>query len=360
MDAYFLAFAGLAAIYDYVLRHTLFCLVPAFFIAGAMAALVPKNRILKYLGRDSPKRVAYPLAVVAGLLLAVCSCTILPLFAGIRKRGAGIGPALALLYTAPATNIVAVLYTGSLIGWDIAAARIGFSVLFAVATGLIIARMFGEDGEKEGARVKGGQGASAGRGRAGFAGQEEKEGVGRLLLLFGSLVAILIVGTRVEEALLKYGLTLLLVGAVAFIAKKYFSKEEIGAWMGETWGFAKTIFPLLLLGVFLSGIIREAMPQDFVASYVGNNSLFAVIIPVIFGILVYFPTLVEVPMARTFLDLGMAKGPLLAYLLSDSVISLPSILVVRKIIGNKRALAYVLLIFGFSVAAGVLYGRIAG
>ena len=141
MDIYAIASSGVDAVYDYVIAHTLFCLVPAFFIAGAMAALIPKDLLLPYLGKDSPKHVAYPLSVASGLLLAVCSCTVLPLFAGIKKGGAGIDPAIAFLYTAPATNIVAILYTGSLIGWDVAGARIFLSVLFAVSIGMIISRM---------------------------------------------------------------------------------------------------------------------------------------------------------------------------------------------------------------------------
>jgi uncharacterized membrane protein YraQ (UPF0718 family) len=144
MNIYAIVSSGFAAVYDYVLAHTLFCLVPAFFIAGAMAALIPKDLLLPYLGKNSPKHIAYPLSVASGLLLAVCSCTVLPLFAGIKKGGAGIGPAIAFLYTAPATNIVAILYTGSLIGWDVAAARIFLSILFAVSIGMIISKMFHE------------------------------------------------------------------------------------------------------------------------------------------------------------------------------------------------------------------------
>src|SRR4030066_1640036 len=144
MNISLLVYSGLEAIYDYVLAHTLFCLVPAFFIAGAMAALIPKDLLLPYLGKGSPKHIAYPISVATGLLLAVCSCTVLPLFAGIRKGGAGIGPAIAFLYTAPATNIVAILYTGSLIGWDVAFARIFLSILFAVVIGIIINGLFRE------------------------------------------------------------------------------------------------------------------------------------------------------------------------------------------------------------------------
>ena len=173
------------------------------------------------------------------------------------------------------------------------------------------------------------------------------------------MLAILLVGTRISEELLKYGLTALLVLLTYFISKKYFTNEEISSWMNETWGFAKTIFPLLIVGVFLSGMIRVLLPQDLVAGYVGNNGFVAMAIPVIFGIFIYFPTLVEVPMAKAFLELGMSRGALLAYMLADPVISLSSILVVRKIIGDKRTLLYIALIFILTVSAGMLYGRIS-
>ena len=343
MDFLVLLMAGLAAIFDYVLAHTLFCLVPAFFIAGAMAALIPKDKLLPYLGKDSPKYIAYPIAVVTGLLLAVCSCTVLPLFAGIRKGGAGIGPAIAFLYTAPATNIMAILYTGSLIGWDFALARIAFSIAFAVIIGYIISKISDQDDKKEDAEI--------------FKKHADGKDSKRLLYLFGALLGILLVGTRISEDIIKYPVVAGLIILTWWISTKYFTKEEIQNWMDETWGFTKTIAPLLLIGVFASGIIREVMPPDLIPTYMGQNTLIAMVIPVLFGIFVYFPTLVEVPMARMFLDLGMAKGPLLAYMLADPVISLPSILVVRKIMGNKETAVYVLLIFVFTVLAGLAAGR---
>ncbi len=336
--------SGFAAVYDYVLAHTLFCLVPAFFIAGAMAALIPKDLLLPYLGKDSPKHIAYPLSVASGLLLAVCSCTVLPLFAGIKKGGAGIGPAIAFLYTAPATNIVAILYTGSLIGWDVAAARIFLSILFAVSIGMIISKMFHEQEEAQASDT--------------FVRSSKSHDIKRLVYLFSVLIGILLVGTRVSVPWIKYVIVLILIGASALIAKKLFIKEEIESWMKETWGFAKTIAPLLLGGVFVSGMVKVLLPQEFVTTYVGSNSLTALLIPVLFGVLVYFPTLVEVPMAKVFLDLGMGKGPLMAYLLADPVLSLPSILVVSKIMGTKRTVAYVSLIIIFTVFGGYLFGRI--
>ncbi len=343
MDFAVLLFSGLAAIYDYIVAHTLFCLIPAFFIAGAMAALIPKDKLLPYLGKDSPKHIAYPIAVVAGLLLAVCSCTVLPLFAGIRKGGAGIGPAIAFLYTAPATNILAILYTGSLIGWDFALARIMFSVAFAVAIGFIISKIADHYETKGDADA--------------FTKRADGTDARRLVYLFAALLGILLVGTRISEDFIKYPLVVGLIILTGWISSRYFSREEVGSWMDETWGFTKTIAPLLLIGVFASGVISEVMPPDLIPAYVGQNSLLAVVIPVVFGIFVYFPTLVEVPMARMFLDLGMAKGPLLAYMLADPVISLPSILVVRKIMGNKETAVYVLLIFFFTVFAGLFAGR---
>ncbi len=344
MDIYAIVSSGFAAVYDYVLAHTLFCLVPAFFIAGAMAALIPKDLLLPYLGKDSPKHIAYPLSVASGLLLAVCSCTVLPLFAGIKKGGAGIGPAIAFLYTAPATNIVAILYTGSLIGWDVAGARIFLSILFAVSIGMIISKMFHEQEEALAADT--------------FVRSSESHDIKRLVYLFSVLLGILLVGTRVSVPWIKYVTVLILIGASALIAKKLFIKEEIAGWMRETWGFAKTIAPLLLGGVFVSGMVKVLLPQEFVTTYVGSNSLTALLIPVLFGVLVYFPTLVEVPMARVFLDLGMGKGPLMAYLLADPVLSLPSILVVSKIMGTKRTVTYVSLIIVFTVFGGYLFGLI--
>jgi hypothetical protein len=346
MNISLLVSSGLAAIYDYVLAHTVFCLIPAFFIAGAMAALVPKDLLLPYLGKNSPKRVAYPIAVITGLLLAVCSCTVLPLFAGIRKGGAGIGPAIAFLYTAPATNIVAILYTGSLIGWDLALARIIFSVLFAVIIGIIINILFLDDDGSGGAEV--------------FAKSNVKYDTKRLLYFFSTLIAILLAGTRISDPTLKYLTVGALIVVTSVITKKFFTQDEVNNWMLESWGFAKTIAPLLLVGVFVSGIVKVVLPQEFVAKYVGSNSLSNIIIPVIFGVLVYFPTLVEVPMAKTFIDLGMAKGPLLAYLLSDPVLSLPSILVVSRIMGAKRTGVYVALIIVLTICGGYLFGLMQG
>ncbi|MFH0978018.1 MAG: permease [Candidatus Woesearchaeota archaeon] len=347
--------AGIKAVIEYVAAHVLTCLVPAFFIAGAMSALLPKEKITQYLGQKVSKLKAYPLSVVAGLLLAVCSCTILPLFAGIKKKGAGIGPALAFLYTAPATNIMAILFTGSVLGWNFALARIILSVTFAIVIGIIISTIFKkEDLEEEKKATPALVSAKV---------QDSKDmpffQKHRLIFFFITLVSILIVGTRVN-GYLRYVIIAGLIVILTLLTKLLFSKEETKSWLFETWTFTKKIFPLLLGGIFLAGVLTALLPQNFLATFMGKNTLFANLIAVLFGVFMYFPTLVEVPMAKMFLGLGMAKGPLFAYLLADPVISLASILVVRKFIGTKRTLVYVGLIIVFTTISGLIYGAIVG
>jgi uncharacterized membrane protein YraQ (UPF0718 family) len=355
---------GLQALQEYLSAHVLTCLVPAFFIAGAMSALLPKEKITKHLGSKVPKYKAYPLSVVAGLLLAVCSCTILPLFAGIKKKGAGIGPAIAFLYTAPATNILAIVYTGSVLGWDFAAARIILSVTFAILIGIIISSFFKEKDEEDANSVT-----------ELIKEQEKYDDIDKtsskdnalkklkkhyLLIFFATLFAILIIGASQIGDELKIICLAILISLVLIEARFYFKKDEIKSWLTETWMFTKKIFPLLLIGIFVAGILTALIPENFLANYVGTNTIFANLAAVLFGVFMYFPTLVEVPMAKTFLTLGMAKGPLLAYLLADPVISLPSILVVRKIMGTKRTLAYAILITIFCTISGLLYGFFVG
>lgn len=350
---------GVTALVDYLSAHVLTCLIPAFFIAGAMNALLNKDSITMYLGEKSPAYKAYPVAVVGGLLLAVCSCTILPLFAGIKKKGAGIGPAIAFLYTAPATNILAVSFTWSVIGADFAIARIVLSVTFAVLIGLIISKLFAETPaatpDPIGCACSPAAEASAAKGQK------------HVILFIATLVAILFVGTwalfmenKLAGIPLRFIVLPLLILLIIAEALKWFTRDEQRSWLEETWSFMKKIFPLLFIGIFAAGIISALLPKDFLGLYLGSNTVMANLIAVLFGTFMYFPTLVEVPMARMFLDLGMARGPLLAYVLADPVISLPSILVVRKFMGTKQTIAYVLLIVFFCTLAGLIYGSFAG
>ncbi len=342
---------GWITIQDYLLVHLPF-VTPAFFLAGALYALFPKEKILRYLGPHSPKHIAYSMSVVGGLCLAVCSCTILPLFAGIRRSGAGLGPAVVFLYTAPATNILAIIYTSSLIGWDIALARIILSTTFAILIGVTMSALFADKAEETAAN-----GASI----EAFATIGNVKTSGWLWGFFAILLAILLWGASpVLKLPVKLpGLAVLIV-ALIFIARKALNKDSFMSWMRETWFFVRTILPLLLVGVFVAGMLRVVIPAEFVEKYFGGTTLGATLAAVVFGVVAYFPTLVEVPMARLFLDVGVGVGPLVAYLLADPVISLPSILVIRPMIGNKRLFYYIGLIVICCTAAGLIYGAIAG
>jgi len=313
-----------------------------------MSALLPKEVITKHLGCRVPIYKAYPLAVVAALFLAVCSCTILPLFAGILKKGAGIGPAIAFLYTAPATNVLAITFTGSVIGWDFALARILLSVSFAILIGIIISRLFkGEEKKAEKELVCDHVKVS-------------KAGYRKLFLFFATLFAILIIGAAKINLDVKAGGMLALIAFLVIQLKYCFTRDEILSWLNNTNMFFKMIFPLLLVGVFAAGVLTALIPENFLGTYVGTNTLLPTLAAVLFGVFMYFPTLVEVPMAKMFLGLGMAKGPLLAYLLADPVISLPTMLVIRKLMGGKRTLVYVLLIITFTTISGLIYGSLVG
>jgi hypothetical protein len=339
---------GLATLQDYLLAHLPF-VVPAFFLAGALYALFPKDKILRYLGPTSPKYISYSMSVAAGLCLAVCSCTILPLFAGIRKSGAGLGPAIVFLYTAPATNILAIIYTSSLIGVDIALARIVLSIGFAIIIGVSMAALFPDKTLGDTANTAAGQA---------FPLAQNSPGSRWLWTFFGLLLAILLWGASPAVKVLEVKLIGLapLLAALVFVAWRGLGRDNVRSWMRETWFFVRTILPLLLVGVFAAGMLRVVIPAEFVSQYFGGTTLGATLAAALFGVVAYFPTLVEVPMARLFLDVGVGRGPLLAYLLADPVVSIPSLLVVRQMIGNKRLLWYVAIIIVCCTAAGLIYG----
>lgn len=431
---------GLAGLFSYLAAHVLLCLVPAFFIAGALSALVPQQSIIRFLGPDAPKWVSYPAAAGAGSLLAVCSCTIQPLFAGIYKKGAGLGPAVTFLFFAPAANILALSYTGVALGADFAIARIVLALTFGVGIGMIMAIIF-RRGEE--ARLAGSEAFSGG------------EAISRKALLFlATLVALLLAGTLkleffravlfsgelpwtgaravqsaldrlvpIDEATGAEGLSvqgvllIVLLGAIGAAAwrglgkvdegfnrltpvalgltlttlvaaalgmqvsengvifvltvrtlivlalcvalvplGRRFDSWEMQQWLWETWRFVKQIFPLLVVGVFLVGVIRIFIRPEWVQAVAGSNTVLANLAGVVFGVFMYFPTLVEVPIAKMFLSLGMHPGPLIAYLMADPELSLQSILITSVIIGKLKAWTYVGLVAVFSTLAGLTYG----
>jgi uncharacterized membrane protein YraQ (UPF0718 family) len=432
---------GLGNLAAYLAAHVLLCLLPAFFIAGAMAALIPKAGITRWLGRNTRYRVSYPAAAAAGSLLAVCSCTIVPLFAGIYRKGAGLGPAITFLFFAPAGNILALAYTGSILGAEFAFARFLLCLLFGIGIGLVMALLFWRDDAAHDARTdalfagqtrmgsaavglllslivlllagtlklaplnaaigsltlplswaeswqatlaawvpfdpaKGEEGVSvqgsvlivllATIGFAAWQGLEDiVEGCNRwtwaALGLAGATLLVAALRLVPESGALQVLLTgrALAVGA-ALAAVAYFARlldaEALRAWLWESWRFVKQIFLLLLIGVFAVGVIRQLIQPEWIQAVAGSNTVLANAAAVVFGVFMYFPTLVEVPVARMFLDLGMHPGPLLAYLMADPELSLQSMLMVAAVIGRGKTAAYVGLVALFSIVAGLLYG----
>ncbi len=344
--------AGVASLVDYLSAHVLLCLVPAFFIAGALSGLLNKEAITKYLGPDTPKYISYPLAAVAGTLLAVCSCTILPLFAGIWKKGAGLGPAITFLITGPAINILAISLTGQVIGWDIAGARAVLAISFGIIIGVLMASIF----ERKRRAKK--SACSYQDPPVQDAGEQKVDR--RFIPLFVLLFLVLISGTLPVPILWRLPFVAFFAVAAGAWALKAYARDDNKQWMAETWFFTKTILPLLLAGVFIAGILTVMIPERLIAEYVGDNSVRANAITTGFGLLMYFPTLVEVPVAEMFLSLGMARGPLLAYLLAGPTMSLQSIFVVRKLMGTKRVMVYVGLMAVFCVLGGLIFGMVFG
>jgi uncharacterized membrane protein YraQ (UPF0718 family) len=435
---------GWGSLAAYLAAHVLLCLLPAFFIAGALAALTPKEVITRYLGRDAPKWISYPAAAVGGFVLAVCSCTIMPLFASIYKKGAGLGPAITFLFVGPAINILAISFTGVQIGMDIALARVILSIVFGIGIGMLMAWFFRKDDETRSAATNGNQG---------FA--QSASVPGHTWVFFVLLLGVLIVGTlqvalltnsyatftlpgawassfqgwldgvvppnvslgiegvsvhgvfligllillgvtawlglnKVDEGFntwtyialgvitltlivasfkvvaagqgLSVGITgkliaeILLIAAVWWMVAKCFDVYDVQEWLWEMWRFVKQIIPLLIVGVFLAGMARAIVPATWIESIAGSNTVWANLVGVLFGVFMYFPTLVEVPIAQTFLSLGMHRGPLLAYLLADPELSLQSILITNTVIGKGKTTVYVVLVTIFSTLSGLLFG----
>jgi len=333
---------GWNALLEYLSAHVLTCLVPAFFIAGAIAVFISQTSVLKYFGPQAKKLLSYSVASVSGTILAVCSCTVLPLFGGIYKRGAGIGPAVAFLYSGPAINVLAIVYTARILGFDLGLARAIGAVAFAAGIGLIMTMIYRkEESLKDSAAFD-----------ALMADPESKKWW-QQITFFAVLVGIL-----VFAASKNWIVTGVLLVALAFILWRWFTKSELGIWMKETLHFVRLIVPWLLGGVFIAGIITTFVPQHAVSTWVGGNSLFANFIASLVGALMYFATLTEVPIVSAFMDLGMGKGPTLALLLAGPALSLPNMLVIRSIMGTKKTLTYIALVVIFATITGYIFGLI--
>ena len=348
---------GWEVLWDYLSAHTLTCLVPAFFIAGAIAVFVRKEAVLRYLGPNVKKRVSYPIASVSGAVLAVCSCTILPLFAGIYKKGAGIGPATAFLFSGPGINILAISMTASVLGFDLGLARAVSAIGLSIVVGLTMATVFrkeeasGED-ERSGMEVRSSVLEANGDG-------------GRplwvTLALFVLLLAILLTGTSGLDLPLKVVSILVLIATVAYLTWTRCYPDERRDWGYETWDLTKKILPVLLIGAFLLGVVSYFIPPETFAPYFGENGLLNVLLAAIIGGLLYMPTLLEVPIVGDlfgYTDGMMASGPALALLLAGPALSLPNMIVLYRIIDAKRTVVYIVSVIITATFAGLLYGNL--
>lgn len=353
--------AGIDMLANYLSEHVLTCLIPAFFIAGAIAAFVSKESVLKYFGVRAKKYVSYSVASISGAILAVCSCTVLPLFAGIYKRGAGIGPATSFLFSGPAINILAIVLTARILGFEIGVARVLASVFMAIVIGLLMALIF----KKHDEYIKNNE-------KMVF--QYKKEGrKGIFLTFFISLVAILIIATTNISWMIKFFVIYALTILISIILIFYYSREEIKEWGYETWFLTKKIFPVLLAGVFVVGIIGgvasqfvDAEPNKavgvMVKDYIGGNSITSCFVASIIGAVLYMPTLLEVPIVNDLFGYSsgiMGGGAALALLLAGPSLSLPNMIVISRIMGIRKAGVYILLVVIISTLVGYLYGVIA-
>jgi len=353
---------GLTLLRYYAREHVLFCLIPAFFVAGAIANFISQGAIIKYFGGQARKWLSYTIASVSGVILAVCSCTVLPLFSGIYQRGAGIGPAVAFLYSGPAINVMAIILTARVLGWELGLARALGAIVFAIIIGLAMALLFRREEQERRA-----QGFDVETGI-------EKPLKPRVIFIL-NLVLILIFAAwgRPEEATGFWvlvaenkwyivGILLLLLWGML---GKWFDSEERKLWVSSSWDFAQQILPLLLAGVFIAGFLMGRpetqagiIPAHYIEGLVGGNSPGANFIAALLGATMYFATLTEVPILQGLLGAGMGQGPALALLLAGPALSLPNMLVIHSVIGTKKTLAFLALVVIMATIAGMIFGNL--
>ncbi len=350
---------------EYARQHVLLCLVPAFFIAGAIANFVSQQSVIRYLGAKANKFLSYLVASVSGTILAVCSCTVLPLFAGIYKRGAGIGPATAFLYSGPAINVLAIILTARVLGLELGIARALGAVLFSVIIGLAMHLIFYKEEKKR-------------QSNANLVIPEEEKEIRPLWktgLYFAVMVGILIFANWGKDESIKfwqriYAVKWFITGSLLIILSgmlyKWFKKDELKYWVSSTWGFAKQIFPLLFAGVLVAGFLlgrpghQALIPGGWIEKLVGGNSPGANFFASVSGALMYFATLTEIPILQGLIGAGMGKGPALALLLAGPALSLPNMLVIRSVLGTKKTLVYIFLVVIMATFSGMIFGQITG
>ncbi|MHC4911396.1 MAG: permease [Planctomycetota bacterium] len=391
----------------YARNHTLACVVPALFIAGAIITFLSQSSVMRYLGPEANPVMAYAVASVAGCVLAVCSCSVLPMFAGIYQLGAGLGPASAFLYSGPAINVLAIFLSARVLGLSIGVGRVVGAVAFSVVIGLLMATVF-----RKGERAK-----AAAAIRMPEA-EKPRRHIGKTAFYLACMIGFLVfsdwfnpgnvvvktsdgrqfkavvihetkdnVRFQLEENLgseetgdkitlskteiaemteqetwviAVYHIRWYLAGlcglAVLIMAWRWFERDELSQWMSNTWQFTKLLVPLLYGGVFIVGFVSVLLPEKQVAQWVGDNSLRANLVASVIGTFWYFATLTEIPITQALMKLGMHNGPVLALLLAGPALSLPNILVIRKVMGNSKTIVFILLVVMMSTIVGMFFG----
>ncbi|WP_312955216.1 permease [Pseudomonas songnenensis] len=394
---------GLRLTQWYAREHVILCLLPAFVIAGAMAVYISQGAVMKHLGPASPKPVAFGVASVAGTLLAVCSCTVLPLFGGIYKRGAGLGAAIAFLYSGPAINVMAIVVTAKVLGAELGIARAVGAIVFALVIGAIMHLLYRHE-----------EAARAAKGARGFTDDDNGHPIADIVALFGLMIGILVFANwaRADSAAWmavfswKWPVTAVLaillatllvrrwrwsvrpllvtgalVAASALLKPQWpelamvigiaglmlqASRENAAGqeWVGQSWDFTKQIMPLLLGGVLVAGMLlgrpghEGLVPSEWVVWAVGDNSFTSTLLASVLGAFMYFSTLTEVPIVEGLLGAGMGKGPALAILLAGPALSLPNMLVIRTVLGTQKTIVYCSLVVVMATLSGYLYGQL--
>jgi uncharacterized membrane protein YraQ (UPF0718 family) len=389
----------------YAQEHVILCLIPAFFIAGAVAVFISQAAVMKYLGPKANKVTAYGVASVSGTLLAVCSCTILPLFAGIYRMGAGLGPACAFLYSGPAVNILAIVLTGAVLGPQMGIARAIGAIVFAVVIGLLMQFIFRKDDQQRidaaampdaevprplwqnalyfGSMVGilvfanwGDSGEGSGLWAAIFASKWYLTsffsimlaiilvlwfGVDKLKVLIASAAVMIAALIRPDDPLIPFVVGVIGLSLLTTLDRS--ETDELRDWSANSWDFAKKIMPLLFFGVLIAGALlgrpgnEGLIPSTWVAGLVGGNSLEANLFASVVGAFMYFATLTEVPILQGLIGAGMGNGPALALLLAGPALSLPNMLVINSVMGLKKTTVFVTLVVIMATISGLIYGH---
>ncbi len=351
---------------EYARDHVLLCVVPAMFIAGAITVFLNQQAVIRYLGPGAPRLIAYSVASVSGTILAVCSCTVLPLFKGIYKKGAGLGPAVSFLYSGPAINILAIVLSYKVFGWKLGFARMIGAIAFAFIIGMIMQALFRKEDEERLADERMFQ----------YVGEVSGRTLPQMSVYMASMIGILVFinwapsrGTLPVWDFIyqyKYGITALFALLLIYSLSKWFNRDELKDWTLATRDFSLQILPYLFFGVLVAGFLlgrpghEGLIPNAWVSGLVGGNSIFANFFAAIAGAFMYFATLTEVPIVQGLLGSGMGQGPALALLLAGPSLSLPSMLVIHGELGLKKTAAYVLLVVVLSTLAGYGFGYLAG